>query len=57
QKNTDLFPNSANAYHSLAEVYMQSGDVKNAILNYRKSLELNPNNEHAARVLAEYDPE
>lgn len=45
--NTENFPNSYNAFDSLAEAYEVLGDKTNAIKNYKKSLSLNPNNEHA----------
>ena len=45
------YPESANAYDSLGENYMNSGDTKNAIINYEKSLELNPNNNNAKEML------
>jgi len=45
--NTENFPNSYNAFDSLGEAYETLGDKNNAINNYKKSLELNPNNEHA----------
>ncbi|MBT8274095.1 MAG: hypothetical protein KJO77_09825 [Bacteroidia bacterium] len=40
--NTELFPNSFNAFDSYGECLLLSGDRANAILAYRKSLELNP---------------
>lgn len=48
---TKTYPKSFNAYDSLAEAYMKSGDVNNAIKNYKKSLELNPNNNNAKEML------
>lgn len=48
---TEAYPKSANAYDSLAEAYMQIGEVKNAIKNYEKSLELNPENTNAIEIL------
>ncbi|MFK7954075.1 MAG: alpha/beta hydrolase-fold protein [Ekhidna sp.] len=45
--NTENFPNSFNAFDSLGETYESMGDNKKAIVNYKKSLELNPNNDHA----------
>src|SRR5207253_8970937 len=39
--NVDLHPQSANAYDSLAEAYMDSGDKTLAIQFYEKSLALN----------------
>jgi len=49
--NTELYPNSANAYDSLAEAYMSSGNKELAIKNYEKSLELNPQNTNAVEQL------
>lgn len=42
-----IYPKSANLYDSLAEAYLYKKDFKNAIFNYRKSLELNPENQNA----------
>ena len=49
--NTLIFPRSANAFDSLGEAYEEAGDNRSAIVNYKKSLELDPENEHAAYVL------
>jgi CubicO group peptidase (beta-lactamase class C family) len=49
--NTFAFPKSANAYDSLGEAYLESGDKKAAIENYKKSLELDPENGNARDVL------
>ncbi|MFC2161935.1 alpha/beta hydrolase-fold protein [Acidobacteriota bacterium] len=46
-----LFPHSANAYDSLGEAYVNSGDKKNAVISYKKSLELNPENNNAKEML------
>ena len=40
----ELFPKSFNAYDSLAEACAAAGEVKRAIENYEKSLQLNPEN-------------
>lgn len=42
-----IYPKSANLYDSLAEAYLHNKDFKNAIFNYKKSLELNPENQNA----------
>jgi tetratricopeptide (TPR) repeat protein len=47
----EIYPESANLYDSLGEAYMKSGDMKNAILNYEKSLRLNPANSNAMEML------
>jgi tetratricopeptide (TPR) repeat protein len=49
--NVELFPESANVYDSLGEAYAEAGDKKMAILNYKKSLELNPDSESGKRML------
>jgi hypothetical protein len=49
--NALLNPTSANAYDSLGEVYLKMNNRELAILNYKKSLELNPKNENARKVL------
>lgn len=49
--NVIAYPNSANVYDSLGEAYMKSGDTKNAIKYYKKSLELNPDNNNAKEML------
>ena len=45
--NTELYSGSFNAFDSLGEAYEQLGNNVKAIINYKKSLTLNPNNEHA----------
>jgi tetratricopeptide (TPR) repeat protein len=44
-------PESANAYDSLGEAYAASGEKELAIRNYEKSLELDPSNDNARRML------
>ncbi len=46
-----IYPKSANLYDSLAEAYFYNKDYQKAILNYEKSLELNPNNQNAIERL------
>jgi len=48
QLNLEAYPQSSNAYDSLAEGYMDDGDNLLAVANYRKSLQLNPKNWNAA---------
>ncbi|AZJ35434.1 serine hydrolase [Tenacibaculum singaporense] len=38
------FPESYDAYDSLGEAYMKNGQIRKAIKNYQKSLEINPEN-------------
>ena len=40
--NTKRFPKSANCFDSLGEGYATKGDKKNAILNFKKSLSMDP---------------
>jgi len=49
--NTMEFPQSANAFDSLGEAYLANGDHRNAIINYRKSLALNPKNDNAKKMI------
>lgn len=49
--NIDAFPNSANTYDSMGEALMKKGDNNNAIVNYKKVLELNPRNQNAVDKL------
>lgn len=51
QLNTEVFPRSANTWDSLGEAYMDNGDQAQAIANYQKSLELNPKNGNAVKML------
>ncbi len=49
--NIKLFPNSGNAYDSYAEILMNNGENEAAIINYKKSLDLNPDNINAKKQL------
>ncbi len=40
--NTKHHPKSANTWDSLGEGYATKGDKKNAIINFKKSLGMNP---------------
>lgn len=48
---TTLYPNSGNLFDSLAEGYFFIGDKKNAIKNFKRSLELSPENQNAINRL------
>lgn len=51
-------PESANAYDSLAEVYLNMGDKENALLNYRKTLSMDADNFNAEDQIAQIlDPD
>jgi hypothetical protein len=45
------YPESYNAYDSLGEAFMNAGEKELALKNYKKSLELNPQNENAKKML------
>lgn len=47
----DLKPDDANAHDSLGEAYMERGDTELAIASYERSLELDPGNRNAERML------
>ena len=49
--NVSLYPESANTYDSLGEIYALLGKKEPAIKNYKRSLELNPKNENAVEQL------
>jgi tetratricopeptide (TPR) repeat protein len=51
--NAEQFPQSGNAWDSLAEGYLKTGDRARAVENYRKSLELAPDNDNAREKLRE----
>ena len=51
QRNVQEFPQSSNAYDSLAEAYMKAGQKDLAIANYEKSLQLDPKNQNAVEML------
>lgn len=50
--NVEAFPDVGDPYDSLAEAYMAEGRNELAITNYKRSLELDPNNSNA-RVMLE----
>lgn len=50
--NMELYPDSYQVYDSYAEASMKAGETDLAILNYTKSLELNPQNNRARHKLS-----
>jgi predicted Zn-dependent protease len=53
QLNVAMYPESSNAYDSLAEAQEAAGDKQAAMVNYHKSLSLSGQNQHAlARLKA-----
>lgn len=51
QLNTEAYPHSSNTWDSLGEAYMDAGDQADAVTFYRKSLEINPKNGNAVKML------
>lgn len=49
--NAENFPNSSNAYDSLAEAYLLNGQHKSALVNYKKSLALDESNMSAQEAI------
>ena len=49
--NCEAFPKSANVWDSLGEAYWAAGNKERAVINYKKSLKLNPDNAGAAEFL------
>lgn len=49
--NVETFPDAFNVYDSYGEALLENGDREEAIENYRKSIKLNPGNEHGINVL------
>lgn len=49
--NAEEYPNSSNVYDSLGEAWMILGNKGMAVQNYKRSLELNPENKNAAEKL------
>lgn len=51
--NVEAFPDAFNVYDSYGEALMALGNKKEAIENYKKSVQLNPNNENGIKILKE----
>ena len=51
KKNAEMFPDVANCYDSLGEAYLLKGDKVNAAANFKKVLEIDPENENAKNIL------
>jgi tetratricopeptide (TPR) repeat protein len=49
--NVSLFPTQGNTYDSLAEAYYLSGNYRDALINYKKALDLNADNANAANMI------
>ncbi|MEM6299295.1 MAG: tetratricopeptide repeat protein, partial [Bacteroidota bacterium] len=53
--NTKLYPKGFNTYDSYGECLLKLGETKKGTKAYKRSLELNPENENASKILAEMD--
>jgi len=49
--NVYLYPESANAFDSLDEIYTEPGNKKSTVEHYRKFLKLNPQNKNAEQQI------
>jgi tetratricopeptide (TPR) repeat protein len=56
QLNVEAYPRSSNAYDSLGEAYMDDGNKPQAIADYRKAVQLDPNNGDAVAMLRKLAP-
>ncbi len=52
----EVDPHAAEAYTILGEIYSAQGNNRMAIKNYKKSLELNPNNMNVKEILKKIEP-
>ena len=53
--NVQLFPGSGNVYDSLGEAYLKNGDKNKALINYKKSVQLDPGNTSGKDIIAELE--
>ena len=53
--NVEMYPKGFNTYDSLAEAYEAQKERELAVTNYKKSLELNPQNTSAAEALKRFE--
>ncbi|GAB2775556.1 serine hydrolase [Salinimicrobium soli] len=53
--NVEEFPKSWNVYDSLGEAYMNAGQKEKAVTNYKRSLELNPDNDNGKQMLKQIE--
>ncbi|NNE65412.1 MAG: tetratricopeptide repeat protein [Pyrinomonadaceae bacterium] len=50
--NVELFPNAFNPHDSLGAAYLKDGNKELALINYKKSVELNPENTGGIKAMA-----
>ena len=53
--NVEMFPKASNPYDSLGEAYLKAGNKQLALANYKKSVELNPNNAGGIKAINEIE--
>ncbi len=53
--NTELYPKGFNTFDSYGEILLQIGETKKALQAYQKSLQLNPGNDNAKKILETYN--
>jgi CubicO group peptidase (beta-lactamase class C family) len=49
--NVEMFPDSTNAYDTLGEAYLSEGNKDLALANYKKAIELDPQNANALQIV------
>jgi tetratricopeptide (TPR) repeat protein len=49
--NTELYPQAWNTFDSLGEAYMLNGQYQLSLINYSRSVELNPNNSYGIQQI------
>ena len=52
-----VFPNRDNPYDSYAEALMELGEKEESIKYYKKSLEINPDNKNAIKMIENLEKE
>jgi len=55
--NVSAYPDSSNAYYSLAEALLKDEQKERALVNYQKALQLNPKNTNAAEMIKKLQKE
>lgn len=55
--NAKEYPDSFNVYDSLDEAYYKNGEIDLAVKNFKRSVELNPNNENGKKMLEKINSE
>ncbi|QSQ26350.1 serine hydrolase [Pyxidicoccus parkwayensis] len=53
--NVEMYPNSGNVYDSLGEAYVAQGNKEQALVNYRRAVELDPKNTNAAQAVQQLE--